>query len=358
MPNSSSLDQALAKEDKLNNYVVLSSSGQIGLYSNSRNCRDLSFVGRVTGSTSDAAMKLLSVLRVYALFGQKRPLLILLCPFIIADVVGGFLIWFSAPTINTQGTYLEPFAPCLSSGGGFETEISPGQPSPSYYIVAVISPFLQLTFDTTIFILILVKTAGHLMQSRKAGIHSIAEVVLCDGRLLTWNIVNRHSVLLASIFPGTMSNTWLEFEDIIDPFLSVLANILIIHFVLNLRAFSNRTIQHSSEGPSNAIAPPLSTLDFAENRFLGNIGAPLDYNQWDNVDEIETEVKRGVYMSVADIELEIPDNTVDPLNTLVPVIYDDEKGPIRFVPMQKEAGPNYYPNHFFFNEQFSVVVKP
>lgn len=60
-------------------------------------------------------------------------------------------------------------------------------------------------------------------------------------------------------------------------------------------------------------------LDFAENRsrnrFLGNIGAPLDYDQWDDVDELENEVEQVD----ANIGQEIPDR-VDPLTTLVPVV--------------------------------------
>jgi hypothetical protein len=48
--------------------------------------------------------------------------------------------------------------------------------------VEVITPLLQLTFDSIIFILTLVRTVGHIMQSRKSGVHSIAEVVLRDGQ--------------------------------------------------------------------------------------------------------------------------------------------------------------------------------
>ncbi|KAF9064634.1 hypothetical protein BDP27DRAFT_1367049 [Rhodocollybia butyracea] len=224
-------------------------------------CRDLILVGRVFSSTNDATMKLLSILRVYALFRQKRSLLILLCPFIIVDVISGILL--------------------------------------------------------IIFILTLVQTAHHIIESRKSGIYSIAEVVLCDGIDTAFGV--------ASIY--TSSNTWELVADTINPCLEVLSNILINRFVLNLRAFSNQTVQHSGKAPFDTTAPPLSTIDFAENRFLGNIGAPLDYNQWDNADELENEDE--------DIEWEIVDNMVDPLTTLVPVIY--KEGPVRFVPMQREA---------------------
>ncbi|KAF9064207.1 hypothetical protein BDP27DRAFT_1367351 [Rhodocollybia butyracea] len=184
-------------------------------------CRDLDFTASlVFGKIMvDSMTKLLSILRVYALFGQKRSLFILLCPFIIADIVVGFLHYCGI-----------------------------------------------------IFSLTLARTARHIMQSRKSGIRSVAEVVLRDASL----IIDRGSVALS----GQVAH---------------LPNVLINRFVLNLRAYSNRT-QHSGKSPStNATAPSLGRLSFAESRFIGNMGAPLDPR-------------------------------VDPLTTLVPVIYDYEKG--------------------------------
>jgi hypothetical protein len=81
-------------------------------------------------------------------------------------------------------------------------------------------------------------------------------------------------------------------------------------------AFSNHTVQRSGRAPSNTSAPSLGALDFAQNRFLGNIGAPLDYNQSDDMDELENETEQGN----RDLEWEIPADTVDPLTTLVPVV--------------------------------------
>jgi hypothetical protein len=103
---------------------------------------------------------------------------------------------------------------------------------------------------------------------------------------------------------------------LIKKLLPSLTNIIINHLVLSLRAFSNHTVQCSGRVPSNTTTPSLGALDFAENRFLGNIGAPLDYNQWDDADEIENEVEQGI----GDIEWEIPATMVDPLTTLVPVV--------------------------------------
>ncbi|KAF9059726.1 hypothetical protein BDP27DRAFT_1453104 [Rhodocollybia butyracea] len=210
-------------------------------------------------------------------------------------------------------------------------------------VIAIISPLLKLIFASAIFILTLVKTAGHIKQSRESGIHSIAEVVLRDGTLFFFfNVLLRSieaALALASIFSTSnqVSNTLTTALGVIDVYFASLTSILTNRFVFNLRAFNSiHTIQHSVKAPSNTIAPPLNALNFAENRFLGNIGAPLDLNQWNDsdVDELENEVEQGVRY----IELEIPD-TVNALTTLVPVIYDHDKGgQVSLVPMQREAG--------------------
>ncbi|KAF9064642.1 hypothetical protein BDP27DRAFT_1367057 [Rhodocollybia butyracea] len=323
--SDSSSDQVIAEEIlgeifsfQLANYAVLSAFAVVHPEALKTNfdiykyiissCRDLNLMLSVTSTINDVAMGLLSILRVYALFGQKRCVLILLCPYIIVVVVYAFLLWFSSSVATSQGTDVELLTPCLLNSG-FEFEI-----------LNIISPLIQLAFDIIIFILILVRTAGHIKQSRKSGTHSIAEVVLRDDSLYFF-IGAAFSI--ASIFPGTNSNPWFEANNIVDPFFNV------------------HTVQHSGQALANTTTP-FSALNFAENRFLGNIGAPLDYNQWDDVDELENEAELE---GDGDIGQGIPDR-VDPLITLVPVIYDHEKGgpvrlgPVRFVPMQREAGPS------------------
>ncbi|KAF9060713.1 hypothetical protein BDP27DRAFT_1370308 [Rhodocollybia butyracea] len=307
-------------------------------------CRNIYTTGLVFASICGIAMKLLSFLRVYALFGQKRSLLILLCPFIIIQIVNDVLKSFASSAFTSQGTPLELVSSCYSSSNSLSLQLEYRMLAFSKPIdqpcilVHIIAPILGLIYDAIIFILTLVRTAHHIMDSRKSGIHSITEVILRDGTLFFFTIFIISSIdaalAIASIFPA-MSQSFSQAFVFVDSFLSVLSNLLINHFVLNLRVFSDRTVQHA---PSNATAPPLSMLDFAENRFLGNIGAPLDHTQWENVDELENEVEQ----EHGDIEWRVSDNAVDPLTTLVPVIYDHdtEGGSIRFVPMQREAGPS------------------
>ncbi|KAF9059539.1 hypothetical protein BDP27DRAFT_1371365 [Rhodocollybia butyracea] len=238
---------------------------------------------------------ILSILRVYALFGQKRSLLILLCPFVIADIVDAFLAWFSTTVTASQGTYAEPFSSCFWGGNSSELEIC----QLIYILAEVLLLLLRLTFESIIFILTLIRTVHHLMQTRKYGINSIAEVVLRNGILYFFTIFITTSipatfVLSDTVFSGGMILN--KAEGVTFMFnassLNVFANLLINRFVLNLRAFSHRTVQSSSKGSSNTNTPTLSALSFAESRFIGNMGAPLDFHQWDEVEDPETEVER------------------------------------------------------------------
>ncbi|KAF9064899.1 hypothetical protein BDP27DRAFT_1450505 [Rhodocollybia butyracea] len=299
-------------------------------------CGNFGYTSLVFYGMTGAVGRLLSSLRVYALFGQKRSLLILLSLYIIAYEIADFSLTFPGlKMITSQGTIAEPFLQCIMQNDSSEFN--------EMWIIG--SPLAMLAFDSTILILTLVRTFHHVMQSRKSGIRSIAEVILRDGTLYFFPqsciYLLPSLYLLDSMLLGDAVSFPLEqAESIILQFLKILPTLLINHFILNLRAFGNGTTQHSGTAPSTSgttATPPLSALNFAENRFIGNIGAPLDPNQWDEVGEVENAVEQR--FRFGNIEWEIPDRAVDPLTTLVPVIYDYEKGgAVRFVPMQREAG--------------------
>ncbi|KAF9065620.1 hypothetical protein BDP27DRAFT_1450104 [Rhodocollybia butyracea] len=255
-------------------------------------CRDIVFTLLTFNIVADVATKSLSVLRVYALFGQKQSLLILLCPFIIGNIAANFLLLFSVTAGTSRGTYAQPFGSCLPTGNTERVQM-----------LEIIMPLTQLILDGIIFILTSIRTVHHIMQSRRSGIHSIAEVVLRDGTLYFFTIfiiTGIQTTIILSIrttlslhfdFPSPISNA-AELVLLITTILTtVLPNILINRFVLNLRAFSNHiaVAEHSGEGPSGKMVPILSELSFAESRFIGNMGAPLDPDQWDEVNENKNE---------------------------------------------------------------------
>ncbi|KAF5352126.1 hypothetical protein D9757_013266 [Collybiopsis confluens] len=103
-------------------------------------------------------------------------------------------------------------------------------------------------------------------------VSSIAQVILIDGLLyfLLMLIIGIISVILSLIqllTPGTNKITTVSL--IISPFFDVLPNLLISRLVLNLSNF------YSMEEANLSNNRTISGLQFATNRILGNIGAPL-----------------------------------------------------------------------------------
>ncbi|KAJ3924492.1 MAG: hypothetical protein NXY57DRAFT_969760 [Lentinula lateritia] len=63
-----------------------------------------------------------------------------------------------------------------------------------------------------------------------------------------------------------------NFVDFVTPFFNVLPNLLISRLMLNLRTYSEPGNTTISQGQQTHV----SSLNFASNQMLGNIGAPLD----------------------------------------------------------------------------------
>lgn len=67
-----------------------------------------------------------------------------------------------------------------------------------------------------------------------------------------------------------------------------LPNILISHLMLNLRTYSEPGNTTISQGQQTRV----SSLNFASNQMLGNIGAPLDGESFNEEEEEEEEEER------------------------------------------------------------------
>ncbi|KAJ3871453.1 hypothetical protein F5051DRAFT_433845 [Lentinula edodes] len=97
---------------------------------------------------------------------------------------------------------------------------------------------------------------------------------------------NQHFVLPSeslkvSLKSGNANNS----EDFVTPFFDILPNILISHLMLNLRTYSEPGNSTISQGQQTHV----SSLDFASNQMLGNIGAPLDGGSFNEEEEEEEE---------------------------------------------------------------------
>ncbi|KAJ3858840.1 hypothetical protein EV359DRAFT_87139 [Lentinula novae-zelandiae] len=76
-----------------------------------------------------------------------------------------------------------------------------------------------------------------------------------------------------------------NFVDFITPFFDILPNILISRLMLNLRTYSEPGNTSISQGQQTRV----SSLNFASNQMLGNIGAPLDGRSFNEEEEEEED---------------------------------------------------------------------
>lgn len=79
-------------------------------------------------------------------------------------------------------------------------------------------------------------------------------------------------------------------------------NILVSRLFLNLKTFDDPKNGFST----SSLPPPI----FAQDRLLGNIGAPLDSRQWDHDEDLGDEEEEGNILICG----------TDALTTLVPVV--------------------------------------
>jgi len=109
------------------------------------------------------------------------------------------------------------------------------------------------------------------------------------------------------------------------PFFNILPNMLVSRLVLNIKTYS-----HEPES-APTLQNPVSTVVFARNRILGNIGAPLESRSFGWTDEDDEE------QELADARSYEPtSDTAGGVMTLVPVIYGDaDREVIEMMPVER-----------------------
>ncbi|KAJ3913157.1 hypothetical protein F5877DRAFT_71800 [Lentinula edodes] len=150
-------------------------------------------------------------------------------------------------------------------------------------------PMLALGYDIFIFILTAIKTVQHSLEMQRLNQSSITQVIIRDGTLYFLGYYSCYlqcESLKVSLKSGNFNN----FEDFVAPFFDILPNLLISRLMLNLRTYyapGNTTI---SQGQQTRV----SSLNFASNQMLGNIGAPLDGGSFNEEEEEEEEEEERV----------------------------------------------------------------
>ncbi|KAJ3884957.1 hypothetical protein GG344DRAFT_70944 [Lentinula edodes] len=130
-------------------------------------------------------------------------------------------------------------------------------------------PLLALGYDILIFILTAIKTVQHSLEMQRLNQSSVTQIIIRD------------ESLKISLKSGNTNN----FGIFVTPFFEILPNLLISHLMLNLRTYSEPGNTTISQGQQTRV----SSLNFASNQMLGNIGAPLDGGSFNEEEEEEEE---------------------------------------------------------------------
>ncbi|KAJ3794020.1 hypothetical protein GGU11DRAFT_797788 [Lentinula aff. detonsa] len=189
-----------------------------------------------------ATTNVLFALRVYAIYNKSRIILGTCCILIISRLVIDILQQNISQGISSAGTQFQSF-------------------SAFNFII----PFLALGYDIYIFGLTMRKTIDLGFKMKRQGQSSVAHVIIQDG-ILYFSVV-----LISSISA---------------PFFGFLPNLLISRLMLNLRTFPT-----PGTGDTLTQRANLSSLHFASNQMLGNIGAPLDGGSFSEEEEELNEVE-------------------------------------------------------------------
>ncbi|EIM82967.1 uncharacterized protein STEHIDRAFT_160579 [Stereum hirsutum FP-91666 SS1] len=262
-----------------------------------KSCNALAISEAILQITATISTNLLFTLRVYAICGQSRAVLCMALTMILARF--GVNLWQNAPT-------------------------------------DIVTAVLPLAFDAYVFGITVFKTYGHVTQMRKQGQRSITEVLLRDG-ILYFFIVSVASAANLALQLAALADKDTEasllWSEVLSNYLIVLPNLLANRLYLNLRVLADPGSTMTS-GHKDMPEPA-----FAHNRFLGNIGAPLDPNWWETRFEDDyADHSTTSRLSGQDGPMVSPEGNGQ--TTLIPVVYDGNQrdiADIEMVPMQREC---------------------
>jgi len=212
-------------------------------------------------------------LRIWAIFQVPSGYSVFIC---LSALLAGLFTW-DILSIFGHGLITPPLAQAITNSGpelcdGWATSFT------RWYPVVVIG---SLIFNTFVFSLTLFRTLRRSHANRVLGIRkSLYWYLLRDGSFYYLAITISDVIFMAVVFRQNILQGDQVLALGIGPINSALETILTCRLVLNLKRLSS---------PSRNISAP--TIQFASNRFLGNIGAPLRDSDEEKLlgEEIEEE---------------------------------------------------------------------
>ncbi|KAJ3743002.1 hypothetical protein DFH05DRAFT_1498917 [Lentinula detonsa] len=212
-----------------------------------------------------ASTNVLFALRVYAIYNKNRIILGTCFVLIISRLVIDILQQITYQGTSSAGTQFQSFSACVSDIP--DTNV--------YFQFQFVVPFIALVYDIYIFGLTMRKTIDLGFEMKRQGQSSVAHVIVQDVVLV--------SAVIEAILNGVSLHAVL-ISEISSPFFSFLPNMLISRLMLNLRTFPT---PGTGDTLTTSQRAHFSSLHFASNQMLGNIGAPLDGGSFNEEEEEE-----------------------------------------------------------------------
>ncbi|KAJ4466155.1 hypothetical protein C8J55DRAFT_587761 [Lentinula edodes] len=253
-------------------------------------CQALNIIHSIFAILSIVAANVLFALRVYAIYSRNKVIFGIASAFIISrfalDVVVSSTVL--GVDVSTIGSPFQNLSRCGLSGNNVNqyTQLL-------IFLVDLAIPLLALGYDIFTFILTAIKTVQHSLEMQRLNQSSITQIIIRDGNFCIYFVecIIFMESLKASLKSGNL-NVYVNQSFIGDYILSNLfprfPNILISRLMLNLRTYSEPGNSTISQGQQTHV----SSLNFASNQMLGNIGAPLDGESFNEEAEEEEEEER------------------------------------------------------------------
>ncbi|KAJ3978694.1 hypothetical protein F5890DRAFT_1589575 [Lentinula detonsa] len=224
----------------------------------------------------------LFALRVYAIYNKNRIILGTCSVLIISRLVIDILQQIGPQSISSAGTQFQSFSACVTDFPdtnvyfqcGFDSLYIEFLSTPA--IVRFVVPFIALVYDIYIFGVTMRKTIELGFEMKRQGQSSVAHIIVQD-------VTN---AILAGITLKDQTQIATLISEISSPFFSFLPNMLISRLMLNLRTFPT---PGTGDTLTTSQRAHFSSLHFASNQMLGNIGAPLDGGSFNEEEEEEEE---------------------------------------------------------------------
>ncbi|KAJ3746078.1 hypothetical protein DFH05DRAFT_1483637, partial [Lentinula detonsa] len=237
-----------------------------------------------------ASTNVLFALRVYAIYNKNRIILGTCSVLIISRLAIDILEQIQLQSISSAGTQFQSFSACV-------TDITDTN---VYFQFEFVLPFITLVYDIYILGLTMRKTIELGFEMKRQGQSSVAHVIVQDvvlvlavieailsGVSLHVSIHHNQQHIFIAVLISTIST----------PFFDFLPNMLISRLMLNLRTFPT---PGTGDTLTTSQRAQFSSLHFASNQMLGNIGAPLDggsFNEEEEEEELnEVEIEMETIM--------------------------------------------------------------